>query len=280
MCEVLGVSRAGFYDWDSREPSPRSVCDAGLLLVIRDIHTGSRGTYGAPRIHVSLAYKGVRCGKKRVARLMRQEGIQGADRRRKYKTTRPDKDAAPAPDLVDRDFTAAEPNQLWVTDITYVRTWEGWLFVAAVLDVFSRRIVGWSMADHLRTELVLDALDMALFMRSPTTGLVLHSDRGCQFTSFTFGRRCEEAGIVPSMGSIGDAYDNSMIESFFATLETELLDRVPTFRTRREARIAIFDFIEGFYNQHRLHSSLGYISPMEFEERRAARIRSTSLESV
>ena len=173
------------------------------------------------------------------------------------------------PDLVDRMFAAVAPDRLWISDITYVWTWEGRLYLAAVLDVFSRRIVGWSMADHLRTELVTDALDMALFVRRPQTGLVFHSDRRTQYTSFAFGRRCEEAGIVPSTGSVGDAYDNAMIESFFATLETELLDRV-RFKTRREARVAIFDFIESFYNRKRLHSSLGYKSPTEFEEEHRA----------
>ena len=166
-----------------------------------------------------------------------------------------------------------------VTDITYLWMWEGWLYVAAVLDVFSRRIVGWSMADHLRTELVTEALDMALFLRRPQDGLVLHSDRGCQFTSFAFGRRCEDAGIVPSMGSAGDAYDNAMVESFFGTLECELLDRV-RFKTKRGACTEIFDFIEGFYNPHRLHSSLDYMSPLEFEEQHLATMQLTQSESV
>jgi putative transposase len=202
------------------------------------------------------------------------ENLQGVHRRKKTRTTIRDEAGVPALDLVDRHFKAHARDRLWVTDITYVWTWEGWLYVAAVLDVFSRKVVGWSMADHLRTELVLDALDMALFVRRPGDGLVLHSDRGCQFTSFSFGRRCEEAGIVPSMGSVGDAYDNSMIESFFATLETELLDRV-RFKTRRGARVEIFDFIEGFYNRHRLHSSLGYMSPEEFEREHHATIALT-----
>ena len=279
MCDVLGVARSSVYEREHREPSRRAVCDSGLILLIKDIHKGSRETYGAPRIHASLAKKGVRCGRKRVARLMRAEGLQGVHRRKKTRTTIRDEHAAPAPDLVDRNFTADGPDRLWVTDITYVWTWEGWLYVAAVLDVFSRRIVGWSMADHLRTELVTDALDMALFVRRPNDGLVLHSDRGCQFTSFAFGRRCEEAGIVPSMGSTGDAYDNSMVESFFATLECELLDRV-RFKTKRGARMEIFDYIEGFYNTHRLHSSLGYCSPMEFEEERRATMQLTQSESV
>jgi putative transposase len=193
-------------------------------------------------------------------------GIQGVHRRRRGRTTIR-ADVAPAPDLVERTFATDRPDKLWVSDITYVRTWSGWLYVAVTLDVFSRRIVGWAMGDHLRTELVLEALDMALWSRRPEAGLVHHSDRGCQYTSFAFGRRCQEAGIAPSMGSTGDAYDNAMAESFFATLETELLWQ-RSFHNRSEARLAIFDFIEGFYNTHRLHSSLDYLSPVDFEKKR------------
>ena len=179
MCEVLGVSRSGFYEWGTREPSRRATCDAGLTMLIKDIHESSRATYGAPRVHAALATKGVRCGRKRVARLMVMEGLQGVHRRRKTRTTIRDEETAPATDLVDRKFATSAPNRLWVSDITYVWTYEGWLYVWAVLDVFSRKIVGWSMAEHLRTELVTDALDMALFVRAPEGGLVLHSDRGC-----------------------------------------------------------------------------------------------------
>ena len=270
------MSRSAFYEWETREPSRRAIRDAGLLEVIEGIHESSRRTYGAPRVHASLAHMGVKCGRKRVARLMRANGLQGVHRRKKGRTTIRDEYRAPAPDLVDRNFKAERPDQLWVADITYVRTWQGWLYVAVVLDAFSRRIVGWSMADHLRTELVLDAFDMAHETRKPGPGLIHHSDRGCQFTSFAFGRRCQEAGVMPSMGSRGDAYDNAMAESFFATLETELLHRV-RFRNRREARLAIFDFIEGFYNTTRIHSSLGNVAPVDFEERFS---RSTQLESV
>lgn len=270
LCRVLKVSRAAYYDWASG-PSTRSVEDAYLTDLIRDVHVQSRRTYGAPRVHAELAdVHEVRCGRKRVARLMRQAGIAGVHRRRKHRTTRRKEGVAPAPDLVERQFSAPGPDRLWVADITYVPTWSGFLYVAIVLDVFSRRVVGWSMAAHLRTELVLDALEMALWHRRPAPGLVHHSDQGCQYTSLAFGRRCRDAGIAPSMGSVGDCYDNSMAESFFATLECELLEQLPTFRNRTDARIAVFDFIEGFYNTHRRHSAIGNLSPARFEERYTA----------
>lgn len=265
MCRVLEVSRSAYYDW-ATAPSDRAVDDARLTNLIRDVHAGSRRTYGAPRVHAELADDhGIRCGRKRVARLMRQEGLEGVHRRRKHRTTRRRDGVAPAPDLVERDFSAEGPDRLWVADITYVPTWAGFLYVAVVLDVFSRRIVGWSMAAHLRTELVLDALEMALWHRRPEPGLVHHSDQGCQYTSLAFGRRCRDAGIAPSMGSVGDCYDNSMAESFFATLECELLEQQPMFRSRTDARIAVFDFIEGFYNTRRRHSALGNRSPARYE---------------
>ena len=279
MCRVLGVSRSGFYAWETREPCARAVEDAGLSELIGAAHLESRRTYGARRIHIVLARKGVRCGKKRVARLMQAQGIQGVHRRRKFRTTIRDHGTAPAADLVDRNFKAPAPNILWVADITYVPTWSGWLYVAIVLDVFSRRVVGWSMADHLRTELVLDALDMALWSRQPDKGLIHHSDRGSQYTSISLGRRCQDAGVMPSMGSKGDAYDNSVAESFFATLETELL-WPNTFKTRTEARIAVFDFIECFYNTKRLHSSVEDWPPAEYERRHQERIDLTQLETV
>jgi putative transposase len=212
----------------------------------------------------------MRCARKRVARLMRQAGLAGAQRRRYRGTTRQDRAAIAAPDLVQRDFTAFGPDQLWVADITYVPTGEGWLYLATVLDAWSRRIVGWAMGDTLRTELVVDALDMAVWNRRPA-GVVHHSDRGAQYTSVTFSRRCAEASVVPSMGSIGDAYDNALAEAFFATLETELLMR-QTFATRKAARLALFDYIEAFYNSHRRHSALGYLSPAEFERQRGQRL--------
>jgi putative transposase len=266
MCRVLGVSPSGYYTWRHRPPSSRAQVDQRLLDQIRAIHTQSRQTYGAPRVHAELRDAGVRCGRKRVARLMRQAGLEGAHRRRTTRTTMQDSSTVPAPDLVARAFVADRPDRLWVADITYVRTWAGWLYLAVVLDAFSRRVVGWSMADHLRTELVLDALNMAVWNRRPEPGLVHHSDRGCQYTSLAFGRRCREAGILPSMGSRGDAYDNALAESFFATLETELLTR-QSFPHRGAARLAIFDYIEAFYNPRRRHSALGQVAPAAYERR-------------
>jgi putative transposase len=267
LARVLGVSRAGYYAWQDRPPSPRTVADQALTEQIRTIHSRSRGTYGAPRIHAELRLDhGVHVARKRVARLMRSAGLVGCHRRRRRGLTRRDPQAAPAPDLVQRTFTATAPDRLWTADITYIPTFTGWLYLAVVLDVYSRRVVGWAMADHLRTELVIDALDMALWNRRPGPGLVHHSDQGCQYTAFAFGRRLREAGLVASMGSVGDAYDNAITESFFATLECELLDR-SRFAARSQARTAVFDYLEGFYNPRRRHSTLGYLSPIEYERR-------------
>lgn len=222
VCRVLGVAASGFYPWCRRGPSERARGDAELARRITQIHTDSRGTYGAPRIHAELKDQGTPVGRKRVAGLMRALGLEGVHRRRRARTTRRDEGARPAPDLVDRDFSASGPDELWVADITYVPTWAGFLYLAVVVDASSRKVVGWAMATHLRTELVLQALEMALRTRSPAPGLVHHSDRGCQYTSLEFGRRCREAGIVASMGSAGDRYEGALPESFFATLETEL----------------------------------------------------------
>jgi len=267
LCRALEVSPSGFYAWRQREPSPRAKADAQLTLRIHAVHAQSRATYGVPRVHAVLAADGIRVGKKRVARLMKAAGLEGVCRRKKYRSTR-DKHARPAPDLVDRNFIATAPNQLWVADITYVPTWAGFLYLAIVLDVYSRRVVGWDMQTHLRTELVIDALNMAVGQREPAT-VIHHSDQGCQYTSVAFGLRCREVGVKPSMGSVGDAYDNAMCESFFATLECELLDR-RRFRSQTEARLAIFDFIEGFYNTRRIHSALDYRSPIDYERQRIA----------
>jgi putative transposase len=267
MCRLLGVSSSGYHAWVKRQPSRRAETDAALTADIRAAHAASRGTYGAPRIHAELVANGIRVGRKRVARLMRQAGVAGVSRRR-FVITTVRGDRRQAPDLVDRDFTAEGPDRLWVADITYIPTWTGFLYLAVVLDAYSRRIVGWSMATTLASQLVLDALDMALQTRRPQ-GVIHHSDQGSQYTSIEFGQRCRDAGVRPSMGSVGDAYDNAMCESFFATLECELLAR-SRFRTPAEARSAVFSFIEGFYNPRRRHSSIGYLSPIEYERRHQA----------
>jgi putative transposase len=263
MTRVLGVSPSGYYAWRKRPLSARACVDVELTAEIQAIHRESRGTYGAPRVHAELAARGIHVGRKRVARLMRRAGVHGVSRRRQFHTTVRDESARPAPDLVDRQFHAAGPDRLWVADITYVPTGAGFLYLAVVLDAWSRRVVGWAMETHLRTELVLAALDIAVAQRRPTD-VIHHSDQGCQYTSIAFGSRCRAAGVRPSMGSVGDAYDNALCESFFATLECELLDR-HRFRTPAEARLAVFDFIEGWYNPHRRHSALAYLSPLAYE---------------
>ena len=266
MCRVLGLSPSGYYAWLNRPPSKRAERDAELVVMIRTVFDDNRQVYGRPRIFADLKEQGESVGEKRVGRLMKQEEIQGASRRRRGpKTTKRNKDARPAPDLVERDFAADGPDQLWVADITYIPTWAGFLYLSVVLDAWSRRIVGWAMATHLRTELVLEALNMATWQRRPKQ-VIHHSDQGTQYTSVAFGLRCKEVDVRPSMGSVGDAYDNAMCESFFATLECELLDR-KRFKTQAEARMAVFDFIEGFYNPRRRHSALGQISPLNFERR-------------
>jgi len=265
LCRTLQVSRAGFYAWQGRPPAPRARADNRLGLEIAAIHAESRERYGSPRVHAELADRGCRISRKRVARLMRAAGLKGVMPKRFVTTTVRDEAAATSVDLVDRQFKADGADQLWVADITYIPTWSGFLYLAIVLDVWSRKIVGWAMATHLRTELVLEALNTALMQRRPLQ-VVHHSDHGCQYTSYAFGKRCREMNVMPSMGSIGDAFDNAMAESFFATLEKELLDR-RRFRTQAEARLAVFEWIEGWYNPHRRHSSLGRISPVNFERR-------------
>src|SRR5215207_2245492 len=269
LARVLGVARAGYSAWACRPPSDRSRSDALLGEQIRQIHDRSRGTYGAPRIHAELRLGlGVHVSRKRVARIMCEHGLQGVHRRRRGGLTRRDPAATPAPDLVQRRFAPPGPDQLWVADITQQRTDQGWLYLAVVLDAFSRRVVGWSMAEHLRTELVLDALEMAISQRQPPPGLVCHSDHGGQYTSFAYGRRLHASGLVASMGTVGDALDNAVAESFFATLECELLDCYP-WPTRAGLRTAIFDFIEVFYNRQRRHSTLDYASPVSYEQQHA-----------
>jgi putative transposase len=271
MCRLLHISRSGFYAWLERPMSERDRTDLALTAKIETIHRRSKGAYGSPNIHAELADEHrIRVGRKRVARLMRAAGLRGATLRRYVVTTQPDLQAPRAVDLVERQFYTDGPDRLWVADITYVPTWSGFLYLAMVLDVYSRRIVGWAMETHLRTELILAALNMAITQRRPQ-GVIHHSDRGCQYTSYAFGKRCREAGVMPSMGSVGDAYDNAMAESFFASLERELLNR-RRFKSQAEAKMAIFEWIEGWYNPHRRHSSLGYRSPVNYERAHATRL--------
>ena len=263
MCRVLEVSRSGYHAWARREPSSRAL--ERLTGRIREIHRENRKVYGSPRIHAELRMAdGVRVGRKRVERLMRQAGISGIVKRRRGRTTISVPGVRVCEDLVDRAFLASAPNRLWVADITYLRTWEGWLYLVAVQDVFSRRIVGWSMADHMRTELVTDALQMALTHRRPDPGLIWHSDQGSQFVSLAFGQQARAAGIAQSMGSRGDCYDNAVAESFFATLKKELVHG-RSWPSKADLRSEVFEYIEVFYNRQRRHSTLGYLSPARFE---------------
>jgi putative transposase len=265
MCRVLEVSRSGYHAWARRRPSARALEDERLTERIREIHALNRKVYGAPRIHAELRMAdGIRVGRKRVERLMRRAAITGMVTRKRGRTTIRVPGVRVCEDLVDRAFLAAAPNRLWVADITYLRTWEGWLYLVAVQDVFSRRIVGWSMADHMRTELVTDALQMALAQRRPDPGLIWHSDQGSQFVSLAFGQQARAAGIAQSMGSRGDCYDNAVAESFFATLKKELIHG-RSWRSKAELRTEVFEYIEVFFNRRRRHSALGFLSPEQFE---------------
>jgi putative transposase len=264
-CRWLGVSRSGYYEWATRAPSQRALTDAWLTERIRAIHEAHRGVYGAPRIHADLRLAhGVRVSRKRVERLMRQAGISGLVRRKRGRTTIRVPGVRVADDLVERQFRPAAPNALWIADVTYLRTWEGWLYLAAVQDAYSRRIVGWSMTDHMRSELVVDALEMAVARRRPAPGLIHHSDQGSQYVSLAFGQAARDAGIARSMGSKGDCYDNAVAESFFATLKKELVRR-RSWPSRRELTSEVFEYIEAFYNRTRRHSTLGYLSPADYE---------------
>jgi putative transposase len=265
LCDVLGVSRSGFHAWLQRTPSKRWLSDVVLLELIHQVHEESDGTYGSPRIHAELRHRCVHVGRKRVERLMRRPSLSGLAKRRKGKTTIRVPGVRPAPDLVGRDFRPAEPNRLWVADLTEVATWEGKLYLAVVLDCFSRRVVGWQMAEHMRAELVVEALEMAVSRRKPEPGLVHHSDQGSQYVSLRFGQRCREAGIRISMGARASALDNAACEAFFGSLKRERVNR-RSWPTRREAQSAIFEWIEGWYNPHRLHSTLGYLSPNNYEQ--------------
>lgn len=267
MCRVLEVSRSGFHAWAKREPSARAIADQALSGRIAEIHADSMKTYGSPRVHAELRLEdGVHVGRKRVERLMRRAGLSGQVKRRRGKITIRVQGVRTAPDLVERDFNPTTINRLWAADITYIRTWEGWLYLASVMDLYSRRIVGWALADHLRAELVVDALQMAVARRRPDPGLVHHSDQGSQYTSLIFTRRCRAVGIDVSMGSRGDCFDNAVLESFHASLKKDLIHR-RSWPTRAEARTAVFDYIEAFYNRRRRHSTLGMLSPAEFETR-------------
>jgi putative transposase len=266
MCRVLEVSRSGYHAWASRPPAARAVKDARLTERIRELHVLRRRVYGSPRIWADLVLgDGERIGRKRVERLMRQAGLSGLITKKYKATTVRVPGVRVAEDLLDRDFAAGAPNRCWVADITYLRTWEGWLYLAAVQDLYSRRIVGWSMADHMRTELVTDALAMALAHRRPDPGLIYHSDQGSQFVSLAFGQQARAAGIAQSMGSKGDCFDNAVAESFFATIKKELIHR-RSWPTKAELRTEAFDYIEVFYNRQRRHSTLGQLSPIQYEK--------------
>ena len=270
LCRALDVSVSGFYAWCARKPSARAIHNAALTERIRAIHRASDGTYGRARIQAELIEQGTRISPKRIARLMRLAGVRGVSRRRGFVvTTQRDESQAKAPDLVRRRFVAQAPNQLWVADMTYVPTWAGFIYLAVVIDVWSRRVVGWSIGEDMRTELVLGALNMAIATRKPEQ-VIHHSDHGSQYASIAFGKRCQDMGVRPSMGSVGDAYDNALAESFFASLECELLNR-RSFKTKTEARQAVFTWIEGWYNPRRRHSALGYLSPIKFEEKSQTR---------
>ena len=266
MCRVLKVSPSGYYEWLHRPPSGRILANLVLTQLIRKAHTDSDETYGMPRVRAELREAGHTVSRKRVARLMRSACIRGVSRRRGFTvTTERNVRQRPAPDLVNRRFHAKAPNQLWVADMTYIPTWTGFLYLAVVVDAFSRKVVGWSMGEQMTADLVLAALNMALHTRRPET-VIHHSDQGSQYTSIAFGSRCREMGVRPSMGTVGDAYDNAMAESFFATLECELIDR-RSWKSKAEARTALFTWIEGWYNPRRRHSALNYLSPINFERK-------------
>ena len=265
MCRVLEVNRTAFYAWTDRTPSKRETANVALTERIVEIHAENLKAYGSRRIHAELRFAdNLRVGLTRVERLMREANISGLVKRRRGRTTISVPGVRTAADLVERDFNPQAPDRLWTADITYIRTWEGWLYLASIIDCYSRRIVGWSMADHLRHELVVDALNMAIDRRRPGRGLIHHSDMGSQFTALVFGQRCRLAGINVSMGSKGDCFDNAVCESFHASIKKELLHR-HSWPTKAEARTAVFDYIETFYNQRRRHSTLGYIAPALYE---------------
>ena len=271
MCELLGVSRGGYYAWAGRAESARAADDRTLAAEIRAAYEASRGRYGSPRVHAELRARGRRIGRKRVARLMRGMGL-AARRRRRFRRTTDSRHAFPiAPNLLERNFTAEAPDRVWLADLTYIWTAQGWLYLAAVLDLYTRRVVGWAMADHLRHELTLAALDMAIVRQRPAPGLVHHADRGVQYAAHGYRARLRRHGMVCSMSRKGDCWDNAPMESFFATLKGELVEEAD-YQTRDEARADLFQYIEGFYNRRRLHSGLGYLTP----EQKAAAFQSAA----
>jgi transposase InsO family protein len=269
MCDVLEVSPSGYYAWRDRPESKRAQADRALIGEIRRVHADNRAIYGSPRVHAALRAEGCRVGANRVARLMRHHGIQGRHKRRAPRTTDSKHSFPVAPNLLDRQFVAPAPNRVWLADITYVATLEGWLYLAVVLDIFSRRIVGWAMSETMPQELTIAALEMAITNRRPEPGLLHHSDRGSQFAARTYRRLLTKHGMLCSMSRKGDCWDNAPMESFFGSMKTEL-NCDDTFETRQTAKNAIFSFIEGFYNRQRLHSAIGYRSPDQMEQLAAA----------
>jgi putative transposase len=265
LCRVLKISRSGYYTWARRGPSPHTKRDVELTTLITEIHRRSRTTYGSPRVHAELRRLDQRCGRKRVARLMANEGLVGAHARRRWRTGKPD--VAPAPDLVNRNFGPPRADRLWAADVTQFWTQEGWLYFAGVVDLYSRRVVGWAMSNSPDADVVIDALVMAFERRRPDKRLIHHSDRGAVYTSLAFGNRAAELGIARSFGSTGDCYDNAAVEAVWATLKRELawIHRHKTWPTRDLLRSVIFDYVEGFYNPQRTQKRLGYRSPAEYE---------------
>jgi putative transposase len=264
MCRVLRVQRSGYYAWKTKPKSERTLADESLLVRIKQFFENSQGIYGSPRIHRDLREDGIECGEKRVARLMRQAQLRSVRgyKRPRYKAGQA---ATTAPNRLQREFTVAQPDQVWVTDITYIRTYEGWLYLAVVLDLYSRAIVGWSMQPTMATELVLDALMMAVWRRRPKNPVMIHSDQGSQFGSDDFNRWCKDNALVPSMSRRGNCWDNAVAESFFSSLKKERIKR-RIYASRQEAKSDVFDYIEGFYNRVRRHSHLDQMSPLAFEQ--------------
>jgi len=280
LAETLRVNRSAYYAWARRPASARELEDRDLIRLIKEIHAANRGVYGTPRIHAELRIAhNIHVSTKRVARLMREARISGLMPRRRGKTTIRVPGVRVADDLLLREFKAKEPNRIWSDDITYIKTWEGWVYLAAVQDLYSRKIVGWSMADHMRSELVVDALKMAVHRRRPEQGLIHHSDQGSQYVALAFGQLARANGISQSMGQVGSAYDNSVAETFFATLKKELIYR-RSWQTRNEVRTEVFEYIEGFYNRRRRHSYLGWLSPAEFEDRACPGLTETTPDTM